>query len=112
MVGETAEVNAPGQADLSCSLQGKHFSFGPPNEKCVLAPPRLPASLLARSHIETESRNGSFCDWGCGLAAHERHARLAWRVEDGGGQLASGGGGQQIAGFYGNFEAGQERGGA
>jgi len=29
----------------SARSRGKHFSFGPPNEKCVLAP-RLPASLL------------------------------------------------------------------
>jgi hypothetical protein len=32
---------------------------------------RLPAFLLipARSRVETESRYGSFCDSGCGLAA-------------------------------------------
>jgi hypothetical protein len=31
--------------------------------------PRLPGSLFFRSHGGTLSRNGSFCDWGCGLAA-------------------------------------------
>ena len=30
---------------------------------------RLPASLFSRSHIETEGRYVSFCDWGCELAA-------------------------------------------
>ena len=52
------------------SLPGKYLFFGPPKNKCVLDPPRLPGSLFSRSHIETEFRYGSFCDSGCVLAAN------------------------------------------
>jgi hypothetical protein len=39
--------------------------------------PRLPASLFSRSHVATGSRHRSFCDSGCGLAAHDCSVR--WR---------------------------------
>jgi hypothetical protein len=60
--------------ESSARFQGNIFDFGPPKAKmrsrfpAVL--PGFPPSCSLDSDSETEGGHGSFCDWGCGLAAY------------------------------------------
>ena len=54
---------------VSQSRHWKRFQTATEIESLLSEPFRRPVS---RSHIETECRHGSFCDWGCVSAAKRR----------------------------------------
>jgi hypothetical protein len=58
------------KAQPALALEGEYFLFWSSKTRNAFSSSRTsPAPRESRSHVETEGRHRSFCDWGCGLAA-------------------------------------------